>query len=91
MLKLLLAATVLTPLPMTCGGSPEPPAKPPCEGSVLLLEHIDAPVNCDLNPPQVLAAILDDSPDAWQTCDYSGGAILHDPVVDRFYCINIDY
>jgi len=58
---------------------------------VVLLPSIDFELHCDMNPPQILAAILDDAPDDWAACADAGGRVLYDGTIDRFYCINMDY
>ncbi len=69
-----------------------PTEMPDCPNDqVFLLDHITDPTNCDLNPPTILAAILDDDPAAFQLCLDYGGQTMHDPAIDRFYCIDLDY
>lgn len=79
----------------SCSGpaAPEAPVLPAddCTGRVILLASPSSPTNCNLTPPQVLASRLDDDPTAWAECDHAGGAIMHDPAIDRFYCIDMDY
>lgn len=70
--------------------APQAP-KPDCILDVVLLDHIDDETDCDLNPPQILAARVDGSDTEMIACDHSGGRVLHDPRTDLFYCINIDY
>jgi hypothetical protein len=64
-----------------------------CTGEVVLMPTIDFDLHCDMNPPQILAARLDDDPSgaADEACHHSGGRVLYDPTNDAFYCINIDY
>lgn len=88
------AILAFAPNAYSCTDAPPilpPHQQPVCQGRVILLPNIDAPTNCDLTRPQVLAAILDDDQADWDACDHAGGAILHDAAIDRFYCINLDY
>jgi len=81
----------------TLPGVPEVPDTPqpklPCTAEVVLLPNIDAPTDCDLIPPMILAAVLDDDPSgaAAEDCHDSGGRVMHDPPTDRFFCIDMDY
>ena len=54
---------------------------------------IDFDLHCDMNPPQILAAVLDDDPSggAADQCHNAGGRVLYDEATDRFFCINMDY
>ena len=79
-----LAALVVGLVPAT------QPAQPDCTGDVWL-DHLDAPVECDLNPPQTLNARIDDHPDAWLTCEDYGGTPTRDPSTDEFWCVDMDY
>jgi len=67
------------------------PGKPPCQNEVILLDSIHDETDCDVSPPQTLAAHIDDSPDAWAECADAGGQVLHDRHDDHFICINMDY
>lgn len=67
------------------------PTKPPCQNEVILLDSIHDETDCDVSPPQTLAAHIDDSPDAWAECADAGGQVLHDRHDDHFICINMDY
>ena len=50
-------------------------------------------LTCNPDGSQILVTTIDDDPGPTQTeiCDHSGGQVLYDPAVDRFYCIDIDY
>lgn len=70
-----------------------PQAKPPCTLEVILLPSLDAETDCDVSPPQMLAARIDDDPGPIQAniCHDHGGRVFHDPLTDVFYCLDIDY
>lgn len=94
MIKLIATAALLLPLPTQCvGPAPEPPTtRPACQGEVVLRQHWDdLPLNCDMNPPQILAVRIDEMQSDYDRCRDSGGRILYDDEVYAIYCINIDY
>lgn len=90
----LFALSLICPAP-DAPDAPQAPQAPnyDCTGEVVLLPTIDFDLHCDMNPPQILAAILDDDPSgvAAEQCHHSGGRVLYDPTNDAFYCINMDY
>jgi len=93
-----IAGGILTLSSLVCPTPPEAPLplthpKPACTLDTLLIASLDAETPCDLAPPQILAARIDDDPGPIQAtlCHDAGGSVFHDPVTDAFYCINIDY
>lgn len=94
MLKSLLLLA-LTALPAQCDTNPvvatDPPPVPPCQGEVVLLQHWDSPLNCDVNPPQMMVIRIDEMNSDFDECHRRGGAIMHDDEIPAWYCLNIDY
>lgn len=69
-----------------CSPAPPPtPAQPPCQGRVILVE-LDAPLGCDLLPPQMLIEL--DTPEA--DCLDKGGRPFA-PARGPRLCIALDY
>lgn len=96
---LLIGAAFLLPANCTppVDTTPTPPAqreKPDCQATDVILryswEDLD-PLNCDLNPPQILAVRIDEMQSDYDRCHDSGGSILYDDEVYAIYCINLDY
>ena len=90
---LAMGATLLTAScpPVEAPEAPQP--KAPCTLEVILIDSLDAETPCDVSPPQMLAARIDDDPGPVQEtiCHDHGGRVFHDPVTDAFYCLDIDY
>lgn len=58
---------------------------------VLMTNWDTATLPCNPDGNQILATTIDDDQADFDECDHSGGQILHDPAIDRFYCISLDY
>ena len=89
MIRTALAALLL--LPGACQAGEDPSYRPPCPGEVVILPSSEAPVDCDVRPPQLLAYWADDpGPIQEAECADVGGILLHTRH-GRELCFDIDY
>lgn len=69
-----------------------PPTPPDCPGASITLDHIDAELNCDLNPPQQLNSYISLDLDFQLLCDNAGGELIWiDPTANQALCNDLDY
>lgn len=89
---LALSTLACPPTEPTLPDTPRAP-KAPCTDEVILLPSLDAETTCDLIPPQILMATLDDDPTGaeQERCHDAGGAFLYIRATDQFFCIDLDY
>lgn len=82
---------VVAAVPVQCdraAGAPPVPTRPPCQGDVIYVVD-DAPVTCDLVPPQQLHVLLT-GPDFQTRCDDMGGVVVFVDAVSA-QCGPVDY
>ena len=90
----LFALSLICPQPDApeAPNAPEAPYIPACADEVVLMPSYDWDLNCDMNPPQILAYRMDDpGPIQIEQCHDAGGRVLDDPVYMTSYCIDLDY